>query len=106
MHPPPFLERGFEQRVHDGDAGIVDQHVEAAMMVNDGADRRLPLRLIRDIKRHEDGITALFDDRIGNRTTGLRIDIRNDHARAMPGQRRCTGRTDTLRRTRHQRDLI
>jgi hypothetical protein len=61
--------------------------------------------LIRDIKRHEGGITALFDDRIGNRTTGLRIDIRDDHARAMPGQRRGTGRTDTLRRTRHQRDL-
>ncbi len=59
----------FRRRVDDGlaveDAGIVDQHVDAAMAADDGLDLLAHRRLVGDVERHGLGLAALAHDGAG-----------------------------------------
>ena len=88
MDRMPFGERdmfGVVRRrtvAEAGDAGIVDEDVEAAVRSDDRGDPRLPRRLVADVERFERRA-----DRGCGRVTDLGVDVGDEDVRALVDER-------------------
>jgi len=87
QHPAPLLHRqlvkrlGHQRRIN---AGIVDEHVQAAVQRFGMLDHRRDLGGIDDVDLHAAGRQAARSQRLGRLRRAR--DVADDHARALLGQ--------------------
>ncbi len=83
--PPPFGERGVLDVLGDGDAGIVDQHIESPEALLDGGHDGGPVLRFRDVVTKRQCLAARLGD-LRRRVAGQAfIDVGDD----QPGAFRC-----------------
>jgi hypothetical protein len=99
----PVLFGGFQQRLGDGQAGVVDHQVQAAEREHGFLDCSGDLRFVGHVDLDADGDvgTAQF---LGHLLRVLKVQVGNHYARAVGRQTGGDRLADTRRRTGHQRD--
>ena len=105
-HAVPLLDRAILDRdARDDDRGVVDQDVQLAEAPGRGLDRGLPIRFVRDVEVHVDGLTAVGADG-GLDLLALGVpDVAEDHLRAFAGEGLGLGGALSSRAAADQRDL-
>ena len=92
----------IDQEGGDLDAGVVDQDVEAAELVDGRGDRGLPRRLVGDVEPGGSGLAPALGDRGGRRGAELLLQVADHHRGTRCRQGPGHALAEALRPTRHQ----
>jgi hypothetical protein len=101
----PALERHVEHAQSTEDAGVVHEHVDAAVRFARPRHHRLDLRLVGDVADDAQRVTAAPHDRLRALHCIVRIDVHAHDARALVGQSLGDSATDVRTRPRHDHDF-
>mmetsp|Transcript_49009 Transcript_49009/g.115128 ORF Transcript_49009/g.115128 Transcript_49009/m.115128 type:complete len:426 (+) Transcript_49009:554-1831(+) len=71
-------------RMHDLDAGVAHQDVDAAKVLGAGPHRRVDLGLVADIHPNAKGLTPGGSDFVGGLARSVDVQVGDDHIRALP----------------------
>ena len=99
----PVLLRGLQQRLGDGEPGVVDHQVQPAEGQHRGVHRCGDLGLVGDIGLDPDGDVRTAELRRGS-LCGLQVQVRDDDAGALGREAGGDGLADARRRPGHQCD--
>src|SRR5262249_22518538 len=75
QHLAPVGEREIDHRRDDLDAGVADEHVDAAKGLDDRGNAGLDLLLVGDVHGHADGLAAAGLELRGRRVSGLELEV-------------------------------
>src|SRR4029079_15094080 len=98
----PVGRGGVDDRAGLCPAGVVDQDIDAAELLDDPADHRLDALTVGDVGADRDGTRQRVRRFLG---AGL-VQVGDDDGRPLRGQLAGDGPADTLAATGHDRDLV
>ena len=96
QHARPVFVSHFEDRLEDGDAGIVDQRVEPAEFFRDGVDGARNAGGVGDVAFNGDGDIGLAE-RLERALQGVAVDIEQRHPPAVGQEALGGGQPDAAR---------
>ena len=97
QHRVPVGERGvfgvvFAAGLNAGNAGVIDENIQRAVVGGDGLQRRFPVALLAHVQRQIAGVCADFG---GNALAAGVVDIAQINKRAFRGESAGDGLADT-----------
>src|SRR5690606_22253672 len=101
----PALERLLLRWPAPADAGIVNEHIEAAEALERGGDDALPVGLLGHIVCERDGLATLLHDCPRDDFAVVAPDVGHDYLRALAGKQASRGLPEPERATRHDGNL-
>ena len=96
----------FLDRMHDLDAGVADQHVDAVPCAYHGDDGRVDLLLVGDVHRDRQRLAAFGGDLVRDRLSRRLVQIGDRDARALGGEAQRDFSTDAARGAGDNADLV
>jgi hypothetical protein len=101
----PVLVGHLEQQVVAGDAGVVDQDVDAAELLDDPGDRGVDRGGVADVGADADVLLVPGRGELRGRRRGSRlVEVEDRDRRALLGEPGRAPEADALRRARDDRD--
>ena len=90
----------------DIDTGVVDDDVEALVLLLDGAQERRDVLAARNVDGHRRGAKALGDKRLRRLPGALPVNVGDVDVGALGGEQLGRGKADAGRRPGDERDLV
>src|SRR6266851_6284006 len=101
----PIRQRQLDRRLADGDAGAVDEHIEAAVMLEDVGEDAVDFRRVGDVERMRLGLAGGSGDFRGTLGAGLGVAVEHRDAGADTGEGEGDGAADAAGAAGDERDL-
>ncbi len=100
-HDVPLVIGHVDDRSRATEPGVVDQHVDSAVLVDRAVDQRLHLLLSGDVADHREwGSSGELAELIGGLTEAALVVVADDDARALLARRVARSRTRSPSRRR------